>query len=199
MMQTSQLGQSHTQSYSMSIDTPTGTATGAATATPTSPLSGISNDLRDKAVAKLNTGSTCTTPLSTSTSNNSNDNVDVDVDDEIAALSGIVSSPRAKAKYSPSGLYPADVIDNDITSSLAEYSKGTSIGKHFHKLLGEENNTNNDSSMVEGNTVTNLQGNDDANNDVHDGGASVSSYVSYGFSLDGADYSTVANSTKYGY
>eukprot|EP01083_Nonionella_stella_P196571 723157_1 len=196
MMQTSQLGQSHTQSYSMSIDTPTGTATGAATATPTSTLSGISNDLRDKAVAKLNTGSTCTTPLSTSTSNNSNDNVDVD--NEIAALSGIVSSPRSKAKYSPSGLYPADVIDNDITSSLAEYSKGTSIGKHFRKLLGE-NNTNNDSSMVEGNTVTNLLGNDNANNDVHDGGASVSSYESYGFSLDGADYSTVANSTKYGY
>jgi len=184
MMQTNQLGQSHTQSYSMSIDTPS------------SPLSGISNDVRDKAVAKLNTGSTCTTPLSTSTSTNSNGNVDVD--NEIAALSGIVSSPRSKAKYSPSGLYPADVIDNDITSSLAEYSKGTSIGKHFRKLLGE-NNDDDDSSTIAGNTITNLLVNENTNNDAHDGGASVSSYESYGFSLDGADYSTVANSTKYGY
>jgi len=73
---------------------------------------------------------------------------------------------------SESGLYPADVIDDDITSSLSAYGKGLGIVKHFRQL------TNN-----------------------ADDGASVSSCdESYGFSLDGigGDY-TVANSTKYGY
>lgn len=68
-----------------------------------------------------------------------------------------------------SGLYPADIIDDDITSSLSAYGKGIDTKKQ-HKL---------------------------ANNDD---GVSLSSYESYGFSLDGVgDQSTMANSTRYGY
>lgn len=69
-----------------------------------------------------------------------------------------------------SGLYPAEVIDDDITSSLSAYANGIGISKQMKTLV-----------------------------DKADDGASVCSYESYGFSLDGADYSTVANSTKYGY
>ena len=62
----------------------------------------------------------------------------------------------------------ADIIDDDITSSLSAYGNG--ISNHFKSIV-----------------------------DKTDDGESVVSYESYGFSLDGADYSTVANSTKYGY
>jgi hypothetical protein len=69
---------------------------------------------------------------------------------------------------SESGLYPAEVIDDDIHSSLSAYGNG--LSNHLKKMVekGDDN-------------------------------ASLKSYESYGFSLDGADYSTVANSTKYGY
>lgn len=63
----------------------------------------------------------------------------------------------------------ADIIDDDITSSLSAYGNG-GISDHFKSMV-----------------------------DKNDDGESVVSYESYGFSLDGADYSTVANSTKYGY
>lgn len=72
---------------------------------------------------------------------------------------------------SRSGLYPAEVIDDDITSSLSAYANGIGISKQMKTLVDNK----------------------------ADDGASVCSYESYGFSLDGADYSTVANSTKYGY
>jgi hypothetical protein len=78
-----------------------------------------------------------------------------------------VPVPDTPAGLSESGLYPAEVIDDDITSSLSAYGAG--ISNHFKKMVDK------------------------------DDGASVDSYESYGFSLDGADYSTVANSTKYGY
>lgn len=69
----------------------------------------------------------------------------------------------------PTGLYPADIIDDDITSSLSAYEKGLSLLKH-----GKTQN--------------------------HDDAVSVSSFESYGFSLDGVgDQSTFAASTKYGY
>lgn len=69
-----------------------------------------------------------------------------------------------------SGRYPAAVIDDDINSSLSAYANGIGISRQMKTLV-----------------------------DKADDGASVCSYESYGFSLDGADYSTVANSTKYGY
>mmetsp|Transcript_12714 Transcript_12714/g.18556 ORF Transcript_12714/g.18556 Transcript_12714/m.18556 type:complete len:119 (-) Transcript_12714:247-603(-) len=69
-------------------------------------------------------------------------------------------------------LSPAELIENDITTSLSAYSKGANISKQFKNLLDEKDG---------------------------DGG-SIVSYESYGFSLDGVgDQSTVANSTKYGY
>jgi hypothetical protein len=77
---------------------------------------------------------------------------------------------RDSEGVSRSGLYPAEVIDDDITSSLSAYANGIGISKQMKTLV-----------------------------DKVDDGASVCSYESYGFSLDGADYSTVANSTKYGY
>mmetsp|Transcript_25010 Transcript_25010/g.37032 ORF Transcript_25010/g.37032 Transcript_25010/m.37032 type:complete len:511 (-) Transcript_25010:351-1883(-) len=63
----------------------------------------------------------------------------------------------------------ADIIDDDIHSSLSAYGNG-GISNHFKSMV-----------------------------DKTDDGESVVSLESYGFSLDGADYSTVANSTKYGY
>jgi hypothetical protein len=79
-------------------------------------------------------------------------------------------STQSRQGLSGSGLYPADVIDDDITSSLSAYVHGIGISKQMKTLV-----------------------------DKVDDSASVCSYESYGFSLDGADYSTVANSTKYGY
>ncbi len=86
---------------------------------------------------------------------------------------------KSSTTLSPSGLYPADVIDNDINSSLAGYTKGPNVGKSFRNYMAG------DDSVI--------------TNNKNDDGGSVSSYESYGFSLDGADYSTVANSTRYGY
>ena len=77
-------------------------------------------------------------------------------------------SLKSPSGLSESGLYPADVIDDDITSSLSAYGAG--LSNHFKKIV-----------------------------DKPDDDVSLSSYESYGFSLDGADYSTIANSTKYGY
>ncbi len=114
------------------------------------PLTGISADIRDRA-------STARKPNSAHATRN---------------------SKRSSKAMSPSGLYPADVIDDDINSSLAGYTKGANVGKSFRNYMGDDS------------VIT---------NNKNDDGGSVSSYESYGFSLDGADYSTVANSTRYGY
>ena len=78
------------------------------------------------------------------------------------------SEKRTPGAMSTSGLYPAEVIEDDINSSLSAYGKG--VSQHLKRMVDDQGD-----------------------------GASLSSYESYGFSLDGADYSTVANSTKYGY
>lgn len=109
------------------------------------------------------------------------------------AMNNFGSSQAPQSKYTEQGAWTSSQIDDDITSSLNAYV-------HPVEASRKKKEKTNDDLSVATSTLSSYAKNLGLNRKDNDE-ASVASYTSFGFSLDGVgDQSTIAdNSTKYGY